>query len=178
MNSRIIIIILSAVIVVQFAAGVFILRRDHFDGPPTPPFGFMEDRMGMNSGKDRMMGNRFGRSFCDPDFMKDKLSQDKIQTERITDLNKKFDTEFTVYIKLIEPEKTKLKALLDNDTDDMTTVKDQLKKIEALNVEIHLLRIKQGKEISKILTPGQMKLLRNERKMLFEKMKRNHGGMR
>lgn len=178
MNSRIIIIILSAVIVIQVAAGVFVLKRSNFEGPPPQPFGFMEDRMAMDSGKHRMMGNRFGRSFCEPDFMKEKLSLDKNQTDRITDLNKKFDSEFAGYITLIEPEKTKLKALLDNDTDDMTAVKDQLKKIEALNVEIHLLRIKQGKEISKILTPEQMNLLRGERKMLFEKMKRNHGGMR
>jgi len=178
MNSRIIIIILSAVIVIQMAAGVFILKKDKIDGPPPPQFGFMEDRMGMEPGKHRMMGNRFGRSFCEPDFMKGKLALNKDQTYRINDLNKKFDTEFTGYIKMIEPEKTKLKALLDSDTDDMASVKDQLKIIEALNVEIHMLRIKQGKEISKILTPEQMNILRDERKMLFEKMKKNHGGMR
>lgn len=178
MKSRIIIIILSAVIVIQMAAGVFILKRDNIEGPPQPPFGFMEERGGMEPGKHRMTGNRFGRSFCEPDFMKGKLALNKDQTDRINELNKKFDTEFAGYITLIEPEKTKLKALLDNDTDDMAAVKEQLKKIEALNVEIHLLRIKQGKEISKILTPEQMNTLRDERRMLFEKMKRNHGGMR
>ncbi len=178
MNSRIIIIVLSAVIVIQMAAGVFILRRDKIDGPPPPPFGFMEDRMGMEPGKHRMMGNRFGRSFCEPDFMKGKLALNKDQTDRINELNKKFDTEFADYITLIEPEKKRLKSLLDNDTDDMTAVKEQLKKIESLNVEIYLLRIMQGKEISQILTPDQMNILRDERKMLFEKMKKNHGGMR
>ncbi|PKL17277.1 MAG: hypothetical protein CVV49_11950 [Spirochaetae bacterium HGW-Spirochaetae-5] len=178
MNSRIIIIMLSAIIVIQMAAGVFILKRNNVTGPSSPPFGFMEDRMGMEPGKHRMMGNRFGRSFCEPDFMKDRLAMNQEQMERITALNKKFDTEFAGYIALIEPEKKRLKTLLDNDTDDMTAVKEQLKKIEALNVEIHLLRIKQGKEISQILTPEQMDILRGERKMLFEKMRRNHGGMR
>jgi Spy/CpxP family protein refolding chaperone len=100
------------------------------------------------------------------------------QIEKITALNKKFDTEFSGYITLIEPEREKLKALLDSHSDNMTEVREQLKKIEALNVEIHLLRIKQGREISRILTPEQMDSLRDERKMLFEKMRRNHGGMR
>jgi Spy/CpxP family protein refolding chaperone len=178
MNNRIIIIILSSIIVIQMIAGVFILRRDKMTGPSPSPFGFMEDRMGMEPGKHRMMGNRFGRSFCEPEFMKDRLSMNQEQIDKITTLNKKFDTEFASYITLIEPEKKRLKTLLDNDTDDMTVVKEQLKKIEALNVEIHLLRIKQGKEISQILTPEQMDILRGERKMLFEKMRRNHGGMR
>lgn len=178
MNSRIIIIILSAVIVIQMAAGVFILKRDKMQSPTPPPFGFMEDRIDMEPGKHRVMGNRFGKSFCEPEFMKEKLSMNQEQIEKITDLNKKFDSEFTGYITLIKPEKKKLKALLDNDTNDMTAVKEQLKKIEALNVEIHLLRIKQGKQISQILTPEQMNILRGERRMLFEKMRRNHGGMK
>ncbi len=178
MNSRIIIIILSAVIVIQMAAGVFILKRDKMEDPPTSPFGFMEDRIGMEPGKHRMKGNRFGRSFCEPEFMKERLSMNQEQMDKITDLNKKFDSEFAGYINLIKPEKKKLKALLDNDTDDMTLVREQLKKIEALNVEIHLLRIKQGKEISQILSLEQMNILKDERKTLFEKMKRNHGGMR
>jgi Spy/CpxP family protein refolding chaperone len=178
MNSRIIIIILSSIIVIQMIAGVFILRRDKIEGPPPPPFGFMEERLDRDNSKSRRMGNRFGQSFCEPEFMKDKLSMNQEQIDKITDLNKKFDTEFAGYISLIKPENKKLRALLDNDTGDMAAVKEQLKKIEALNVEIHLLRIKQGREISQILSPEQMKILKGERKMLFEKMKRNHGGMR
>ncbi len=177
MKNRIIIIVLSSIIVIQMIAGIFILRRDRMQGPPLPPFGFMEDRMGM--GKHQMMkGNRFGRSFCEPEFMKDKLSLNQNQIDKITELNNKFDSEFSGYVKLIEPEKNKLKSMLDSNTNDMNAVKAQLKKIEDINVEIHLLRIKQGKEISEILTPDQMNKLRDERKMLFENMQKNRGGMR
>jgi Spy/CpxP family protein refolding chaperone len=177
MKSRTIIIILSSVIVIQMIAGVFILRREYIQGPPLPPFGFMEERMGIEPGKRHMRGNRLGGSFCEPGFMRDKLSLNQDQTDRINDLNKKFDTEFTGYIKLIDPERQKLKDMLDSNTSDMREVREQLKKIGDLNIEIHMLRIKQGKEISGILTPEQMNTLRNERKMMFERMQKNHGGM-
>jgi Spy/CpxP family protein refolding chaperone len=180
MNNRIIIIVLSSIIVIQMIAGVFILRRDNMQGPPFPPFGFIEDKMtmGPGMGKRHMMGNRFGRSFCEPEFMKEKLSLNQNQIEKITELNKKFDAEFTGYIKQIEPEREKLKSMLDSRTDDMDAVKKQLTKIQSIDVEIHLLRIKQGKEISGILSPDQMKILHDERKMFFDKMQKNHGGMR
>lgn len=181
MKNRTIIIILSSVIVIQMITGVFILRREHIQGPILPPFGFMEDRMGPGMGmgmkKHQMMGNRFGGPFCDPAFMEEKLNLNQSQTDRINELNKKFDIEFAAFIKLIDPERQKLKDMLDSNTSDMKAVKEQLKKIEDLNIEIHLLRIKQGKEISGILTPEQMNTLRNERKMMFEKMQKNHGGM-
>ena len=178
MNNRIIIIILSSIIVLQVIAGVFILRRDPMQGPLLPPFGFMEDRMNMEAGKRHMKGNKFGRYFCEPEFMKEKLSLNQNQIDKISELNKKFDTGFSGYIKLIDPERKKLKDMLDNNTSDMAAVKEQLKKIEAVNVEIHLLRIKQGKEISEILTPEQMNLLREERKTMFDKMQKEHGRMR
>lgn len=179
MKNRTIIIILSSIIVIQMIAGIFILRRENIQGPPLPPFGFMEDRMepGMGMGKRQKMGNRLGRQFCEPEFMNEKLNLNQNQTDRINDLNKKFDAEFAGYIKQIDPERQKLKDMLDSNTSDMKSVKEQLKKIEALNIEIHMLRIKQGKEISEILTPEQMNTLRNERKMLFDKMQKNHGGM-
>lgn len=177
MKNRTIIIILSSIIVIQMIAGIFILRRNQIQGPPPPPFGFMEDRMEPGMGKHQRMGNRLGRQFCEPEFMNEKLNLNQNQTDRINDLNKKFDAEFAGYIKQIDPERQKLKDMLDSNTSDMKSVKEQLKKIEALNIEIHMLRIKQGKEISEILTPEQMNTLRNERKMLFDKMQKNHGGM-
>jgi Spy/CpxP family protein refolding chaperone len=178
MNNRIIIIILSSIIVIQMIAGVFILRRDRIQGPPLPPFGFMEDRMERGMGKNRMMGNRMGRSFCEPEFMKEKLSMNQSQIEKITQLNKKFDIEFAGYVKQIEPEREKLKSMLDNKTNDMNAVREQLKKIQSIDLEIHMLRIKQGKEISETLTPGQMNILHGERRMLFERMQKGHGGMK
>lgn len=184
MKSRTIIIILAVVIVIQTIAGVLIFRKVLTQAPPFPPFGIMEEHMGMEPGmemrpgKHRMMGNRFGRQFCSPEFMKDKLSLDGKQAERISELNRKFDSEFAGYIKQINPEREKLKDMLENGSTDMQAVKNQLKKIEDLNIEIHMLRIKQGKEIDSILTPEQMNILRSERKMFFEKMQKYHGGMK
>lgn len=178
MKSRIIIIVLSAIVIIQMAAGIFILKKEPLHGPMFPPFGFMEDRMGMEMGKHHMRGNRFGGPFCDPGFMEEKLALNPEQIVRITDLNKKFDAEFSGYIRLIDPERKKLKDMLDSNTGDMNAVREQLKKIESLNVEIHMLRIRQGKEISAILTPDQMNQLRNERKNFFDKMQKNYGGMK
>ncbi len=178
MNNRIVIIILSSIIVIQVIAGIFILKRDPVRDPGLPPFGFMEERMGPGMGKHQMRGNRFGRPFCDPVFMDEKLSLNQEQKNRITELNNRFDTEFAGYSRQIEPERKKLKDMLDAGNVDMNAVKEQLKKIEALNVDIHLLRIRQGKEISEILTPEQMNILRAERKSMFEKMQKEHGGIR
>lgn len=178
MNSKIVIIILSSIIVIQMIAGVLILKRGPMPGPPIPQFGFMDEGMGMRMGmgKQHMRGNRFGRAFCEPGFMKDTLSLNQNQIDRIAELNKKFDKEFTGYTALIDPEREKLKNMLESKTYDMNSIKEQLKKIEAYNLEIHMLRIKQGKEISEILTPEQMNILHSERDRFFEKMKKRPGG--
>lgn len=185
MNNRILIIILSVIIVLQMATTLFILKKEPLQGPPPPPpLGFMEDDRGpgmgmeMRMGKHHMKGNRFGQPFCEQDFLKDKLSLDQKQIEKIDDLNRKFDVEFSRYIAQIEPERKKLKDILDRDVTDLKAVREQLKKIEDINIEIHLLRIKQGKEISGILTSEQMNKLRKERNMFFEKISMTHGEMR
>ncbi len=181
MKSRIIIIILSIIIVLQMAITLFILKKEPMQGPPPPPpFGLMEAEHGPGMGmeKHHMEGNRFGRPFCEQDFMKDKLSLSNEQVEKINNLNKKFDAEFSNYISKIEPERRKLKEILDRDNADLNAIKDQLKKIEDINLDIHILRIRQGKELDGILSSDQMIKLRNERNMFFEKMKRNHGEMR
>lgn len=180
MNNRVIIIVLSSIIVIQMIAGIFLLKREPGMPPPLPPFGIEDDRGGPGMGmkKHQMPGNRFGRPFCEPGFMKEKLSLSSEQTVKIEALNRKFDAEFTSYLKKIGPERDRLKRLLDDNSTDMNRVREQLKKINDLDIEIHMLRIKQGKEINSILTPEQLDILKNERKMFFEKMDRNRGGMR
>jgi Spy/CpxP family protein refolding chaperone len=171
MNSRIVIIVLTSIIIIQMIAGLYIINRPH---PPDSPELFMEmmdNGRHMGMGKSHMRGNRFGKHFCEPAFMKEKLSLNQDQISRITVLNKKFEEEFAVFRSRIEPEREKLKKILEANTDDMEAIKKQLKKIEDITVEIHLLRIKQGMEISGILTPEQMNILKNERKQFFEKMR-------
>ena len=96
----------------------------------------------------------------------------KNQINRIRKIDKQFDTEFSGYIRLIDPEKIKLEVMLDNNSTDMNAIKDQLENIENYNVDIQILRIRHGKELSEILTLEQMSKLHNERKNIFRMMER------
>jgi Spy/CpxP family protein refolding chaperone len=177
MKSKTVIIILSSIIIIHTIGGIFLLKRERelAGNLMFSPFGLMHDRSDMAYGKHSFRKwNKFGGIFCEPEFMKEKLSMDQAQIEKITELNKKFDLEFSSYTNLIKPEREKLKEMLKNeDSIDFDAVKKQLKKIDDISIEINLLRIKQGSEISKILTPEQMKILRNERTLFFDKMQKH-----
>jgi Spy/CpxP family protein refolding chaperone len=179
MKSKTIIIILSSIIIIQIIGGLFILKRERefVRNLMLSPLGAMQDGSDFVYGKSHFKKwNKFGGVFCEPEFMKEKLSMDQVQVEKITGLNKKFDSEFSSYTNLIKPERKKLKEMLKNEDDiDFDAVKQQLKKIGDIGIEINLLRIKQGNEISKILTHDQMKALHSERKMFFDKMQKHHG---
>ncbi len=168
MKSRIIIIVLSVIIILQMTAGIFFVRRNFCHTRPMAPYSFLQD--GMRMSKWGMKSGKFG-PFSHHDFMKRKLSLNDDQEKKIDELNKIFEAEFTNYMKVVEPERDKLKEMLDNNVEDINIIKAQLVKMEAINTEIHLLRIKQGIEISKILTKEQMDVLKKERKRMFEKMK-------
>ncbi|MCL2025490.1 MAG: hypothetical protein FWG92_01645 [Leptospirales bacterium] len=171
MKSKTVIIILSSIIVIQIVGGIFILNREKklTKNLMLSPFETMHDRPFKR-------WNKLGGMFSEPEFMKEKLLMDQVQIEKITEFNKKFDSEFSSYTDLVKPEREKLKRILKNEGDiDFDAVRQQLKKIEDINVEINLLRIKQGSEISKILTPEQMKILQSERKMFFDKMRKQRG---
>jgi Spy/CpxP family protein refolding chaperone len=179
MKSKTVIIILSSIIIIQIIGGIFILKRerDLTKNLMLSPFGAMHDRFDTAYGKHPFRKwNKLGGMFSEPEFMKEKLSMNQEQIEKITSLNKKFDSEFASYSNLIKPERKKLKEMLKNEGNiDFDAVKQQLKKISDIGIEIHLLRIKQGSEISKILTPEQMKILQAERKIFFDKMQERHG---
>ena len=177
MNSRIIIIILSAVIVILAAVNVVMFRTDRhppfMPGPDGP--GFMDDGPGMG-GRHHMPGNRFGRNFCGPDFMRERLNLDSGQIEKIEALNLKFETETSALFDKLKPEREKLRELLRAGNEpDMKEVKKILEQIAGINVELQMLRISQGRKIDRIMTPEQKRLLHRERKTFFEKMKRRNG---
>ena len=74
-------------------------------------------------------------------------------------------------------EKERLRnIILRSDKPDMTEVRKALEKMALMNVELQILRIRQGSEIDSILTDDQKKVLRSERDMFFERMQRRHGG--
>ena len=180
MKSKTVIIILSSIIIIQIIGGILILNfilnreRELSRNLMLSPFLDMHDRSDMPYGKHHFKkGNRFGGRFSEPEFMKEKLSMNQDQVERIAELNKKFDSEFSSYIKLIKPEREKLKGMLKSEGNiDFDAVRQQLKRIDDISIEINMLRIKQGSEISKILTPDQIKILRSERKIFFDKMQK------
>jgi len=179
MNSRIIIIILSVIIAILVTVNI-LMFRDHREPPfmPGPGSGpeFMNEGPGMKGGH-HMPGNRFGRNFCGPEFMREKLNLSNEQVAKIEELNRKFGEENDVIFRKIEPEKEKLKNILQkSDKPDMTQVRKTLEKMASLNIELQLLRIKQGSEIDSILSAEQKKNLRSERNMFFERMQRRHGG--
>ena len=179
MKSKTVIIILSLIIIIQIIGGIFILSREKklSRNLMLSPFGIMQDRFDAAHSKyPSKKWNKLGGIFYEPEFMKEKLSMDQAQIEKVTELNKKFDPEFSSYTELIKPEREKLKRMLKNeDNIDFDAVKQQLRKISDINIEIHLLRIKQGNEISKILTPEQMRILESERKILFDKTQKRSG---
>ncbi len=154
--------------------------RDHREpafmpGPGGGPE-FMDEGPGMRSGH-HMPGNRFGRNFCGPDFMREKLNLSSEQVAKIEELNRKFGEENIILFRSMEPEKEKLRSILQkNDKPDITEVRKSLEKMASLNVELQILRIKQGSEIDSILSAEQKKILKSERNRFFEKMQRGRGG--
>lgn len=177
MNSRIIIIVLSVIIAILVTVNILMFRV-HREAPfmPGPGPEYMDGGTGMRS-MHRMTGNRFGRNFCTPDFMKEKLNLSSEQIARIEELNSKFDNETTALFARINPEREKLRNILrDNDRPDMNEVKRTLEKISSLNVKLQLLRIEQGCDIDRILTAEQQNTLRRERDMFFERMQKRRGG--
>jgi len=177
MNSRIIIIILSAVIVILAAVNVIMFRADKRPPfIPGPGAEFMDDGPGMG-GRHHMPGNRFGRNFCGPDFMRERLNLSSGQIEKIETLNTRFEAETSALFAGLNSERDKLRDLLKADGNpDMKEVKAILERIAALNVELQVLRISQGNEIDRIITPEQKRLLHMERKTFFERMHRRNGG--
>lgn len=154
MNNRIIIIILSSIIVLLvtfgFVSGIYSPGKSSWQGRQ---HGWMMDPMGP------------GRPFCTPEFMRDKLELSEEQISKITILNDTFEKEHERLFKSTLPYRDKLRELLKQDNPDMNQVRKLLEKISAADVEIQILRIKQGRTISSMLTPEQNEKLRREHRM-------------
>ncbi|HPS58551.1 MAG TPA: Spy/CpxP family protein refolding chaperone [Spirochaetota bacterium] len=156
MNNRITVIILSAVIVLLVAFGVIYDRKMRCGFGPFPGYGHRDSMM-------RGMGP--GRNFCTPEFMKERLDLSEEQIVKINVLNEAFDREHDLLMKKIEPEREKLRDLLKQDNPDMKQVRAILEKIGAVNIDVHMLRINQGRVISTILNSEQKEKLERERRM-------------
>jgi len=176
MNNRIIIIILSALVVILVSINIFMMRRGG-EPPFMPGHGpeFISEGPGMMRGGPHMPGNRFGRNFCGPDFMKEKLNLNDDQIKRIESLNTKYNEESSKYFRDLKPEQDKLRNIIGTANPDLAEARRILERMAALNVELHLVKIRQGSEIDGILTPEQKERLHSERRMFFEKRRMRPG---
>ena len=169
MKSRVIVIILSALIVLLVSANIFMMRSvREMTSRPGPGPEFMEMGPPMME-RPNMPGNRYGRHFCTPEFMTGKLNMSPEQQQKVEELNRMYDTEFQKYFSQLNPERKKLGEIIKKGNPDMAEVRKILEKMATLNVELNMLKIRQGSEIDGILTPGQKNRLHMERRMFFER---------
>lgn len=166
MNKKILVIIISSLILIISILGI-LMRRGI-----VPGCDFSDNRnrpMNMQGSDHMMRGNRIGRNFCSPRFMRQKLNLEESQIEKIQVLNEKFNREHNSYDLKKQPLKKELKELLrKQNPEDLKEIRSLLEKIYEVNIELRMIRIRQGMEISKILSPDQMKMLRGERRRMFK----------
>lgn len=167
MNKKIIIIVISSAVILISLLGI-LSRRDIIPGPPLPGFTGEQDQR--PRGRRQMMkGNRIGRHFCSPEFMKERLELKEEQINRIEELNANFASEYRTLNRKIRPQRTELKKILGESNPDLARVRKLLEEIYSVNIELRMIRIRQGIEISKILTQEQNEKLSQERKKTFRK---------
>ncbi len=167
MNNKLILIIITGIIA-SFAMGAFFSRNFHMSPPGGPPPEGFSDRPVMHP-----RGNPFGRDFCNPEFMRNRLELTEKQIEAVEKLNSRFDNEYSRYNRELQPMRENLKEILSKPDPDMNQVRETLKQMSDLELEIRILRISQGAEISKIIPPQKMEMLHHERKMMYREKYRD-----
>lgn len=160
MNKKLLIIISG--LIALLALGAFFTRNIFM---PPPDEMFSEGYRGRPVMHPR--GNPYGREFCNPEFMRNKLALDEKQIEGVEELNIRFDKEYNKYHKELFPLRNKLRKILKNSNPDMKEVRETLKQMSDIELEIRILRISQGAEISKIIPQNKMKRLHHERRMMY-----------
>lgn len=165
MNKKIIIIIISSLLLILSLFGI-LARRSIIPGPD---FLGLKNHNMYQDHRRMMRGHRMGRNFCTPGFMRNTLNLDEGQIEKIEKFNRKFDREYAAYNEKIRPQRKRLRQLLSRkSSDDFNEIRKLLEEISEVNIELRMIRIRQGVEISKILSHEQMKELQKERRKMFQ----------
>jgi Spy/CpxP family protein refolding chaperone len=128
-----------------------------------------EDGRGMGPGEGRGMGPH--HFFGDPARMKEDLGLTDEQVSRISAINLEHKKQMLAMREQIEPKRAQLQKLLLDENVDLGQVRQTLKEIADLQVEVRMLRIKHRIEIEKVLTAEQRAKLRAER----DSMRMRHG---
>lgn len=100
-------------------------------------------------------GHHRGMFFGDPEKMKEKLGLSDEQVTKIGEINLEYKKKLIKIREKLEPKRLKLKGMLLEDNVDLDTIRDLLKEMSELQIEIRMLRITQRLDIEKILTPEQ-----------------------
>lgn len=150
--------LLSAVIISQ-------ALPNSWAGPDSP-----RDDMGMRGHGDGEFRHHHGEAMCfgDEKFMKEKLSLNEEQIDKIGKINLEFRKLQMEEREKLQPKKIMLRKLLLNETINLREVKKLLKEISDVEVEIRLNRIRHRIEIEKVLTPEQKKKLKQEKRRFRE----------
>ncbi len=171
MKKNIILTIVFTVIAVTAITGIVMRFRER---PVRPPgMGMRMMGPGMDEGGPMMEGNFIGKHFCKPGFMKNELNLSEEQIRKIDELNRHYAEESRKSIDALEPERKRMRELLSKPDPDLKEIRDLLMKNSGIHTELRILRIKQGIEINRILTPEQLKLLKDRRNEMFRKRGRN-----
>jgi Spy/CpxP family protein refolding chaperone len=128
-----------------------------------------EEGRGMGPGEGRGMGPR--HFFGDPARMQEELGLTDEQVNKISAINLEHRKQMLTMREQIDPKRTHLRKLLLEENVDLGQVRQLLKEIADLQVEVRMLRIRHRMEIEKVLTTEQRSKLRAER----ESMRMHHG---
>jgi len=164
MKKNIVLTIIFTVIAITAIAGIFLRYRGFMAGPPERHM-----KPGMEARGSMMDGNLIGRHFCRPGFMRNELGMSEEQISKINRLNRFYEEEHHKKMKELEPERKRMKELLSKTEPDLEEIRKVLTKNFGTHVELRMLRIKQGIEINKILTPEQINILKKRRNDTFRK---------
>ena len=138
MNNKLILILITGILA-AFALGALFTRNFHIPLPEGPPPEEFRGRPVMHP-----RGNPFGRDFCNPEFMRNRLELNEEQIKSVEKLNTRFDNEYSRFNKELRPLHNKLKEILKNPDPDMNRVRETMKQISDLELEVRILRISQG----------------------------------
>ncbi|HOO73006.1 MAG TPA: Spy/CpxP family protein refolding chaperone [Spirochaetota bacterium] len=103
---------------------------------------------------------RGGMCFGDPEFMKEKMGLSNEQIKEIEKINLKYRKFFLEKKEKLQPKRIKLRKLLLEEKVDLGDVRNILKDMSEIEVDIRIARIKQRIEIEKILTDEQKQKIR------------------
>lgn len=105
-----------------------------------------------------------GRFFGDPDSLKGPLGLTDAQVKQIGIINESYYGKFRGFHDKLSPLHVRLQKMLLEKKVDLAEVRNILKQISEIDVEIKLLKIKHHLDIENTLTPGQREKLRREKR--------------